>query len=70
MTRNMGSVDRGIRVLLALTVAGLYLTGRISGLVAIVLIVFAVIWLLTSVVGTCPAYLPFGISTRGGPTKQ
>jgi hypothetical protein len=27
--------------------------------------VLAVVFLLTSAVGTCPLYMPFGISTRG-----
>lgn len=67
MTRNMGSADRVIRAALALVVGGLYLSGRISGTVAIVLLLFAVGFLLTSLAGSCPAYMPFGISTRGRP---
>ncbi len=65
MPKNMGSADRIIRIVLALVVAALYVTGQISGTAAIVLGVIAVVFLLTSAVGTCPAYLPFGISTRG-----
>lgn len=64
MIKNMGSFDRTLRIVAALVVAGLYFTGRISGTLAIVLMVFAVVFLLTSFVGTCPAYLPFGLSTR------
>ena len=41
MKRNMGTVDRGIRFSLAVVVALLYLTGRISGVAAIILGVFA-----------------------------
>ena len=37
-----------IRVLLALIIAGLYFTGRISGTLAIVLLVVAGVFLLTS----------------------
>jgi K+-transporting ATPase A subunit len=69
MAKNMGSADRVIRALVALIVAGLYFTGRISGILGIVLLVFAGVFLLTSFVGRCPAYLPFGISTRGGADK-
>jgi hypothetical protein len=65
MTKNMGTVDRVIRIVAALVIAGLYYTGRISGTVAIVLMVFAVVFIVTSFVSWCPAYLPFGISTRG-----
>ncbi|MDQ7842027.1 MAG: DUF2892 domain-containing protein [bacterium] len=35
-----------------------------SGTLAIVLGIVAVIFLLTSFVSTCPFYMPFGISTR------
>jgi hypothetical protein len=63
MKKNMGMVDRGIRVALALVVAILYFSGQISGVAAIVLGVLAVIFLLTSALGFCPLYLPFNIST-------
>lgn len=64
MTKNMGTADRTIRTLLALTIGVLYLTGRISGTLAIVLGLVALLFLVTSLVGWCPAYLPFGLSTR------
>ena len=63
MKKNMGTADRGIRVALAALVAVLFLTHTISGTVAIVLGVIAVVFLLTSFVGVCPAYMPLGIST-------
>ncbi len=63
MKKNMGTVDRGIRVALAALVAVLYFTHVISGTTAIVLGVIAVVFLLTSFVGVCPAYMPLGIST-------
>ena len=64
MIKNMGTVDRVLRVALAILVAVLYFTGVISGTVALILGVLAVVFLLTSFVGTCPLYLPFGLSTR------
>jgi hypothetical protein len=67
MTKNMGTVDRVIRVLLALAVAVLYYTGKISGTLAIVLGVIAVVFVLTSLAARCPGYLPFGLSTRKPP---
>jgi hypothetical protein len=63
MVKNMGTVDRIIRVLLAVVVLVLYLTGAISGLAAVILGVLAVVFLLTSLVGFCPLYLPFKLST-------
>lgn len=64
MKTNMGTVDRAVRLGLAVLVAVLYVTGQLSGVAAIVLGVVAVVFALTSLVGTCPLYLPFGISTR------
>lgn len=66
MTKNMGTADRSIRIVLALVVGALYLAGQIAGTAAIVLGVLSVVFVLTSLVGTCPLYSPFGISTRGG----
>lgn len=64
MTKNMGSADRTIRILAAIVIAFLWYTGRISGTVGTVLLVIAVAFVVTSFVGWCPAYLPFGWSTR------
>jgi hypothetical protein len=63
MTKNMGLVDRMIRVLAAVLVLVLYLTHVISGPLAVVLGVIAVVFVITGFVGTCPAYLPFKLST-------
>jgi hypothetical protein len=62
--KNIGTVDRSIRVLLALIVAVLYFTNQISGTAAIVLGLFAVIFVLTSFLAFCPMYVPFKFSTR------
>jgi hypothetical protein len=63
MTKNMGPADRTIRVLAAVVVLILYLAGAISGLTAAVLGIIAVVFVVTSAVGVCPAYFPFKIST-------
>jgi hypothetical protein len=63
MKKNMGSIDRVVRVLVALVIGGLYLANVISGTVAIVLLALGGIFLLTSLVSFCPLYLPFGINT-------
>ena len=64
MKKNMGSIDRTVRVLIAIAVAVLYFTNQISGTATIILGILAVVFVLTSMVGTCPLYLPFGFSTR------
>lgn len=64
MKKNMGTVDRIIRTLLALLVIVLYLTGDISGLAAIVLGLISVIFLVTSFTGFCPMYKMINVSTQ------
>ncbi len=64
MKKNMGSGDRIIRTIIALVVGILYFTGVLSGTAAIILGILAVIFLLTSAIGTCPLYLPVGLSTK------
>lgn len=63
-TPNMGTVDRAVRVIIALVIAVLYFTNIISGTLAIILGAFALIFVLTSVISFCPLYLPFKLSTR------
>lgn len=63
MKKNMGTVDRVIRTLLAVVVLILYLTGNITGLAAAILGVIAVVFVVTSIIGFCPLYVPFKIST-------
>lgn len=63
MTKNMGTIDRIVRLILAVAVGVLYFTGLISGTVAIILGVLAIVFLLTSLVGFCPLYAPFKLST-------
>lgn len=63
MKKNMGTVDRVIRILLAIVIAILYFTHAISGTLAIVLLIVAGIFIVTSFISFCPLYLPFGINT-------
>jgi hypothetical protein len=69
MKANMGTVDKVVRILVALVIAGLYFTNIITGTVAIVLLALAGVFILTSFMSVCPLYLPFGISTRKKETK-
>jgi len=64
MKKNMGSADRVIRILVAVAVIALYFGNLISGTIAIVLLVLAGIFILTSFISFCPLYLPFKLSTR------
>jgi len=64
MTLNMGPMDRLIRLLLAVLVAFLLLAGILKGTLAIVLGILALVFLVTSVIGFCPLYVPLKFSTR------
>lgn len=70
MKKNMGGADRVIRLILAIVVLLLYLTGNISGTLAIILGILAVIFFLTSLVGFCPLYVLFNISTTKKKSKR
>jgi hypothetical protein len=63
MKKNMGTLDRVIRIILAVLFAVLYFTNTVTGTWGIVLLVVAAVFLLTSLVGFCPLYVPFKIST-------
>ena len=63
MKKNMGAIDRIVRILIAVVVAVLYFTHVISGTLGIILLIVAGILVLTSVVGLCPLYLLFGFNT-------
>ena len=63
MKKNMGSLDRGIRLAIVLALTALYLSGLIDGLVLTVASVVSLIFLLTTTVGVCPLYSLLGIST-------
>ena len=64
MKKNMGTIDRTIRTVVAVVIVVLYFGGQVTGTVAIVLGIVAGAFLLTSLLSWCPAYMPLGLSTR------
>jgi hypothetical protein len=64
MKKNMGTVDKVIRVLVAVIILVLYFTHVVSGTLAVILLIIAGVFVVTSLLGFCPLYLPFGLSTR------
>lgn len=69
MKTNMGKIDKTVRVVIAVAIAILYLANVITGTWAIVLLVVAVAFVVTSFIGFCPLYAPFGISTQKRSSK-
>ncbi len=62
--KNIGKTDKIVRVLIAVLFTFLFLNQLITGIFGVVLVILAGVFLLTSVVGTCPLYLPFKINTN------
>lgn len=63
MKKNVGNTDKGLRVLLAIVVALLYYFNVIEGTLAYILMAFAIVLLITSLINFCPLYTLFGINT-------
>jgi hypothetical protein len=63
MKKNMGSIDKIIRLLIAALFILLFVFKVVSGTLGIILLVVAGIFILTSLIGFCPAYTIFGIKT-------
>jgi hypothetical protein len=70
MTKNMGRLDRTIRLVLALFFIFLVIAQTVEGTVAIVLIILAAILVLTTLLGFCPLYVPLRASTKGNEKKS
>jgi hypothetical protein len=63
MKKNMGAIDRTLRLLFAVVFAVLYLTDVITGTLGVVILLIALMFAVTGLIGICPLYLPFGITT-------
>ncbi|MBL7982364.1 MAG: DUF2892 domain-containing protein [Flavobacteriales bacterium] len=63
MKTNVGSMDKVIRIVLALIFAGLYFTGTVPGTLGLVLVILGGVFLVTSLLGFCPLYAMVGLST-------
>lgn len=70
MKKNMGILDRGLRMLVSITLFVIYLGGFFNGIVATLILVAAFLLLVTSFIAICPAYIPFGLNTCERKTKK
>jgi hypothetical protein len=64
MKNNMGTIDKAIRIAIAVIIAILYFTNILSGTIAIILLVVSGIFILTSLISFCPLYTLLGIKTN------
>jgi Protein of unknown function (DUF2892) len=66
LTRNMGTFDRAVRAFVIAPVAiGIAVGLGATSIGGIVLLALAGTAFTTAATGVCPAYIPFGIDTRG-----
>jgi len=63
MKKNIGTIDKVIRILIAVVVVALYFSNVISGTLAIILLALSAILVVTSLISFCPIYWPFGLSS-------
>ena len=63
MKSNVGTIDKIIRVALAVLFAILYFTKVIPGTIGIVLLALAAVFVLTSFISFCPIWAIFGVNT-------
>ncbi|HAO04338.1 MAG: DUF2892 domain-containing protein [Chitinophagaceae bacterium] len=63
MKKNMGAIDKTVRLVVAALIAVLYFTKIITGFLALVLAIFAIILTIGVFISFCPLYNLFGINT-------
>ena len=63
MKKNMGTIDKVIRILIAVVIVILFFTKIIAGALGIFLLVVAGVFVLTSLIGFCPLYAPLKMNT-------
>ncbi|MBU1014419.1 MAG: DUF2892 domain-containing protein [Bacteroidetes bacterium] len=70
MKKNVGLIDKIIRIVIAIIIAYLLYAKIIVGTLAIVLAVFGIIMIVTSIFGFCALYVLFGIKTCPAKTNK
>jgi hypothetical protein len=63
MKKNMGGLDKGLRVLVAIVFIYLFYSGIVTGTLGYVFLAFGAVFILTSLVSFCPLYTLLGINT-------
>jgi hypothetical protein len=64
MKKNVGTIDKVIRILIAVVVVVLYFTHVITGALALILLAVSAVLVATSLLSFCPIWLALGLSTK------
>jgi hypothetical protein len=63
MQKNMGTLDKTLRLIVAAIAVGLGASGALTGTLALVAYVVAAVFVVTSLVSFCPLYRLIGLRT-------
>jgi hypothetical protein len=63
LNKNMGVIDRIVRIIIAALFGYLYFSGIVTGALGIILLVLGIVFLGTSLISFCPLYTLFNFST-------
>jgi hypothetical protein len=63
MKKNVGSMDKAVRISIAIILLTLVLIDLVNGILAIVFIIASIALVVTSLVSFCGIYTLFGINT-------
>ena len=63
MKKNIGNTDKLIRYAVSIGLLSLFSFGIVEGTIGLVVIGVAFVLAITGLLGLCPAYFPFGMST-------
>lgn len=63
MKKNVGSIDKVIRLLIAATIIVLFILNVVSGTLGYILLGVSAILVLTSLFSFCPIWMIFGVKT-------
>jgi hypothetical protein len=63
MKKNMGSIDRIVRLGIAAVLIAVFFLFSSLGTLGYVALALAAVMIITSFMSFCPLYLPFGLST-------
>ena len=69
MKKNMGVLDKLMRIALAMVFVVMYATDVVSGTLGYILLALAAVFVLTSAISFCPLYILFGINTSSQKDK-
>jgi uncharacterized membrane protein len=70
MKKNMGGIDKLVRIIVALIFVLLYFKGIVTGVWGIVMLVIAAVFVLTSLISFCPLYTFLGLNTTKKENKE